>query len=251
LGGKEKKRGIFMKYNDLINTEKNFDTHKINLDYFLKLPRRAQELIFLCINNRVERHLIHNLSVVDYNYDGEASPIEIIFDVARKILKAEGILNSDIEFVCDRSVGNELNINGKIYVPDFLYEYWVTFEGIEPNAVQYALDNPTATEYKTYKYTNENLKVVVECDGHEFHQKTKQQVKKDNERQLALQMAGYEVIRFSGSQIYNEPFECIKSAYDFIEKKLGEKIEITLNEAKLNEYRERMKRFRNRSEKLD
>ena len=49
---------------------------------------------------------------------------------------------------------------------------------------------------------------VVECDGHEFHEKTKEQVIYDNERTRDLQRAGYEVIRFSGTEIWNRPHKC-------------------------------------------
>lgn len=50
--------------------------------------------------------------------------------------------------------------------------------------------------------------VLVECDGHDFHERTKQQVRRDNERQRALQLAGLRVIRFSGSEIHRNPEHC-------------------------------------------
>lgn len=49
---------------------------------------------------------------------------------------------------------------------------------------------------------------VVECDGHEFHERTKEQVVYDNERTRTLQIEGYEVIRFSGTEIWNRPHKC-------------------------------------------
>lgn len=58
------------------------------------------------------------------------------------------------------------------------------------------------------KYWNTAKSYVVECDGHEFHQKTKEQVEKDNKRTRDLQLAGYEVIRFSGTEIYHRPYQC-------------------------------------------
>lgn len=58
------------------------------------------------------------------------------------------------------------------------------------------------------KGLNEVVKFVIECDGHEFHQKTKEQVEYDNCRQRALQKAGYEVIRFSGTEIWHKPYKC-------------------------------------------
>ena len=62
--------------------------------------------------------------------------------------------------------------------------------------------------------------VLVECDGHEFHQKTKAQVKRDNERDLDLKMAGYDVLHFSGSQIYNDPYKCADDVIKYCRQKM-------------------------------
>lgn len=50
--------------------------------------------------------------------------------------------------------------------------------------------------------------LIIECDGYEFHQKTKQQVEKDNIRSRDLQKQGYEIIRFSGTEIYHKTYKC-------------------------------------------
>lgn len=66
-------------------------------------------------------------------------------------------------------------------------------------------------------YKNQGEKrFVIECDGHEFHQKTKEQVKKDNERTRNLQAAGYEVIRFSGTEIWHKPYICATEVLNII-----------------------------------
>ena len=41
-------------------------------------------------------------------------------------------------------------------------------------------------------------------------------------REYDLKMAGYEVLRFSGSQIYNEPFKCAEDTYNYIMKIIKE-----------------------------
>jgi very-short-patch-repair endonuclease len=58
------------------------------------------------------------------------------------------------------------------------------------------------------KYWNGGKFFVIECDGHEFHQKTKEQVERDNQRTRDMQLAGYEVIRFSGTEIYHRAHKC-------------------------------------------
>ena len=57
-------------------------------------------------------------------------------------------------------------------------------------------------------YWNCNKTFIIECDGHSFHQKTKEQVERDNQRTRDLQSAGYTVIRFSGTEIYHRPYRC-------------------------------------------
>ena len=44
--------------------------------------------------------------------------------------------------------------------------------------------------------------LVVEMDGHEFHERTKAQAQRDKERDRNLTRAGYKVMRFTGSEIY-------------------------------------------------
>ena len=45
------------------------------------------------------------------------------------------------------------------------------------------------------------LKIVVECDGHDFHEKTKEQAQRDKKRDRNLQRAEWRVFRFTGSKI--------------------------------------------------
>lgn len=60
-------------------------------------------------------------------------------------------------------------------------------------------------------------KVVVECDGHDFHERTKEQAAKDKERDRLLHTAGYIVMRFTGSEIWKDPQECVDQVDELIE----------------------------------
>lgn len=53
--------------------------------------------------------------------------------------------------------------------------------------------------------------LAVECDGHEFHERTKEQAKKDRSRDRHLQDLGFTVYRFTGSEIHNDPIECAQT----------------------------------------
>lgn len=62
------------------------------------------------------------------------------------------------------------------------------------------------------------MNFVIECDGHDFHEKTKEQVRKDKARERELQMNGYIVIRFSGSEIHNNALKCSLEALKITEE---------------------------------
>ena len=67
-----------------------------------------------------------------------------------------------------------------------------------------------------FELINPYKKIVVECDGYDFHQKTKEQVKKDNQRERDLKKLGYEVVRFSGSEIFEDAEKCVKDLIDIM-----------------------------------
>jgi very-short-patch-repair endonuclease len=50
--------------------------------------------------------------------------------------------------------------------------------------------------------------IVVECDGHDFHERTKSQARRDKQRDRFLQSKGYKVLRFTGSEIWADPEQC-------------------------------------------
>jgi len=89
--------------------------------------------------------------------------------------------------------------------------------------VEFEPQYPVKVNGKTY-YLDFNLsvnwadgtgiKIAVECDGHDFHEKTKEQAKKDRQRERALTSAGYTVVRFTGSEIYKDPYKCAEELCD-------------------------------------
>jgi very-short-patch-repair endonuclease len=60
-------------------------------------------------------------------------------------------------------------------------------------------------------------KVVIELDGHAFHS-SRQQRTRDAKRARYIQMQGWQVIRFTGTEIHQGVVECINEAKQIIEK---------------------------------
>jgi very-short-patch-repair endonuclease len=58
--------------------------------------------------------------------------------------------------------------------------------------------------------------IVVECDGHEFHERTREQATSDRERDRMLQFHGLGVLRFTGSDIWTDTFKCSEEILSFL-----------------------------------
>ena len=62
--------------------------------------------------------------------------------------------------------------------------------------------------------------LVIECDGHDFHERTKEQAAADRERDRWLQAHEYIVFRFTGSQIWNDPMRCAGEVEQWVQDAL-------------------------------
>lgn len=73
-------------------------------------------------------------------------------------------------------------------------------------------------------FSGKEMQIVIECDGHDFHERTKVQAKRDRSRDRQLQAAGYKVFRFTGSEIWNDCGACVDEVsnvvLDFVENDL-------------------------------
>lgn len=63
---------------------------------------------------------------------------------------------------------------------------------------------------------NKKIKLIVECDGFQFHN-SKHSFENDRKRDRLLKMNGYDVIRYSGSEICRNPASVSQDLYDFLE----------------------------------
>lgn len=56
--------------------------------------------------------------------------------------------------------------------------------------------------------------IAIEIDGHDWHERTKEQAQKDKERERYLLRNGYNVIRFTGTEVYTKPDDCARESLD-------------------------------------
>jgi len=166
--------------------------------FFDKLPQRAKEIFFEFLSSEFpyDGDKAFFVDVAEfYNEDCE-SPIEQIFYFAFQIIC---FIRNDMPYTHYANLLPQCEIlaNGNKYRADFYFD--------------------PSCEIDNY---DKSFKLIIECDGHDFHERTKAQVIKGNQRDYDLKIAGYDVLHFSGSQIYNEPFKCAEEAYNYIVTKL-------------------------------
>ena len=186
---------------------KVFKSTEMALDDFLKLPRRAQLLFFQDMTSSSDvgkgfdywKYEISNA----FSTDGCKSPIEQIMYVALSVAFAD--LDSSM-------IGTKDNPIGQLF--------FETQKEIHTSSGKHYYADFSVEKYNTDADDSETV-LLVECDGHDFHEKTKKQVTDRNKRDLDLKMDGYDVIHFSGSQIYDDPFECAKEVIALCKKKVG------------------------------
>lgn len=58
--------------------------------------------------------------------------------------------------------------------------------------------------------------VIVEVDGHDFHERTKEQAQRDKSRDRLLQRQGFSVLRYTGSEIFRDAESVVREIREFI-----------------------------------
>lgn len=72
------------------------------------------------------------------------------------------------------------------------------------------------TYFRAVEHQTGWRQVVVECDGHDFHERTKDQAAHDRSNDRAAVQAGYPVLRFTGSEIWRDPWGCAGEVISFL-----------------------------------
>lgn len=67
------------------------------------------------------------------------------------------------------------------------------------------------------------FRLVVECDGHDFHERTKGQAERDRSRDRMFQEKGWGIFRFTGSEIWRDPMGCAAQVSEWLDEKSSEK----------------------------
>jgi len=79
------------------------------------------------------------------------------------------------------------------------------------------------TRWNHHIGTTESLSyLVIEIDGHNYHERTKNQATRDRSRDRILTAAGYSVFRFTGSELYRDMDKSIEEIQAFLAQRVSE-----------------------------
>ena len=137
------------------------------------------------------------------DWDGEdfrpmESPIEKIFWMNLMRVKIEdfphlwdemNLLAADFQYCINKRTGKSFGQS-----EGFPEDYYILDFGLH---------------YTDFARPKNHVQIAVELDGHDFHEKTKEQAQRDKEKDRWLQSQGWIVARFTGSEVWNDPDEVI------------------------------------------
>lgn len=67
-----------------------------------------------------------------------------------------------------------------------------------------------------FEHSKKPLYIIIECDGHDFHERTKEQAARDRRRDRDMTAAGFKVFRFTGSEIFRDADRCAAEVETFL-----------------------------------
>lgn len=173
---------------------------KKQITYFNLLCDRAKELILEnMIGTPFGKTRFFDVEELDEHLI-KLSPIEQILDVAFRVYDIETEQKYPFPTIIERQKG--IQYLNKIYIADFYIE--------------------EIFEKQTKRTKTLKKPIIIECDGYNYHS-SKKQMNNDYERENNLKISGYNVIRFTGSQIYKEPFKCVQIIYKEIQNAISNK----------------------------
>lgn len=133
--------------------------------------------------------------MLDVFYEKTESPIELLL-ATELIFLSVGLRGKVLNFggACMSATGLEAQAKVGDFRVDFL---WTLTEG------------------------EKTERLVIECDGHDFHERTKDQAERDKSRDRDLAALGYRVLRFTGSEIWRNPTACSEEVCSHLNKALA------------------------------
>ena len=157
------------------------------------LEAEMDQAVAACVSP-IERRLFLALLVVGRHLDALSTSVEVIGHYTKVDLNRYGYDEPHVSVIPQHDIDD----HRVDFLIEYAQEYWPRMSNRNPEP-RCALAS-----------------LIIECDGHEFHDRTKEQASNDRARDRKLKKLGYEVFRYTGSDIYGDPFKCAMDAWDMV-----------------------------------
>ena len=137
-------------------------------------------------------------------------------DLAENVrFRVNGDLFGDVEELPD-----VLTIEPQAKLGEYRVDFLLTFQEPLPD-FDHKVKLNNGMEIPSVKDVTVHL--IVECDGHDFHDRSKEQASRDRGRDRELKKLGYEVFRYTGADIWKNPLACAMEAVEVLTKSAWKK----------------------------
>lgn len=172
-------------------------------------------------------HYLVDISAIQAEYDRQSTR-KMVFEIWKKFQETSkpAYVKAFLEVIQEVDFLSEGQKEGFLY--HLLYEYIAQLYG-----VYYITLQPTIKDIRVHGKTlrpdiyiwnpcDPKFKLIVECDGYEYHS-DKRAFSQDRNRDRLLQAAGFQVFRFSGSEIIDYPVKCAEELRQYLreQNKMG------------------------------
>lgn len=131
-----------------------------------------------------------------------------------------------ISYLCESPIEEIMNCAMAMICVDGEFIYWADDHGDEDlpdDAIAIGWLQKNIGPYRAdclvvVRHEGTLRNIVIEFDGHDFHERTKAQARRDKSRDRWLVANGYSVLRFTGSEIWAEPERCAEEIEAYLQQ---------------------------------
>lgn len=113
-----------------------------------------------------------------------------------------------------------ISIEPQAVFGEYRVDFLITLSSLDPIVAARTREQNESRLLTDSDYTDR--KIVVECDGHDFHDRTRAQASRDRERDRALQALGLRVFRYTGSDVWRDVMSCAVEVIDALQREMRE-----------------------------
>lgn len=110
-------------------------------------------------------------------------------------------------------------ILNKPYIEMQPRSHWAGYPFASDGRLHIYLQYPTHINGRScrldFAFISSTIRLNVEVDGHEFHERTKEQARRDRSRDRELTADGWTVLRFTGQEVWADALGCVDQIWNF------------------------------------